>query len=440
MNNVKILLLLLAVSMSSMKHSCAQERDYDVTELKIGDQCPDFKFDKIFNYSKSTAQLSDFKGKLVILDFWRTWCSPCVAGLPKMDSLEKKFKERLIILPVTSEKEDVVGNFIGRNKILKALNIKTLLEDQELFKFFRHTEIPHEVWIDGTGKVIAITGAKEVNEAKIQEYLNGQQVTFEAKKDLIDYNYYKPFFFGGFPNGADNLLNDKLISSSTLMHSVDGLPGIGGGPSIIGDKAIIRCVNVYPEIMYGVAFGTVPWRAKTWDEFDYSLRFHNSRVLWEAKKVKRERFLYELVLPKKDSLQMNNFMINDLNRFFGSLYGIKGVLEKRRVKCWILKRTSNKDPFKAKHLTDHVGISDRFGNVNVTNMKVKQFLYVWNMELSLFKTPLVDETGYTDDIDLKLDVKIKDFDAVKKAIFSYDLEFVFEERTLDMIVIKELSN
>ncbi|MGB4400563.1 MAG: TlpA disulfide reductase family protein, partial [Daejeonella sp.] len=69
--------------------------------LKIGDKVPDVTINNISNYKSTSAKLSDFKGKLLILDFWATWCAPCIAMIPKMDSLEKAFEGKVAFLSVT---------------------------------------------------------------------------------------------------------------------------------------------------------------------------------------------------------------------------------------------------------------------------------------------------------------------------------------------------
>ena len=56
-------------------------------------------------------RLEKFKGKLVILDFWATWCKPCIAMMPVMDSLQQQFADRVQIIPVTYQSGSEVKRF-----------------------------------------------------------------------------------------------------------------------------------------------------------------------------------------------------------------------------------------------------------------------------------------------------------------------------------------
>lgn len=59
----------------------------------------------------NTIKLSDFRGKVVILDFWATWCPPCRKGIPDLIQLKKDFKDKLVIIGIsvdTDTQKDVV--------------------------------------------------------------------------------------------------------------------------------------------------------------------------------------------------------------------------------------------------------------------------------------------------------------------------------------------
>lgn len=61
---------------------------------------------------------SDLRNTVVVLNYWATWCPPCVAEMPELQSLYKKYGERVAFMLVTSEKPDVVKAFMDKNQYL----------------------------------------------------------------------------------------------------------------------------------------------------------------------------------------------------------------------------------------------------------------------------------------------------------------------------------
>src|SRR6266704_1689255 len=59
--------------------------------INIGQQAPDFS---IKDQSGRVVKLSDYRGKLVFLNFWGTWCQPCVKEMPAMEKMYQTFKDR----------------------------------------------------------------------------------------------------------------------------------------------------------------------------------------------------------------------------------------------------------------------------------------------------------------------------------------------------------
>lgn len=55
--------------------------------LKIGEVAPDFVFQSLFGEDKSGVKLSSFKGKVIYLDFWASWCKPCLISMPLLNQL-----------------------------------------------------------------------------------------------------------------------------------------------------------------------------------------------------------------------------------------------------------------------------------------------------------------------------------------------------------------
>ena len=59
---------------------------------------------------------SDLRNNVVIVNFWATWCPPCVAEMPELQALHKKYGDRVALVLVTNEKPEVVEAFMEKNQ------------------------------------------------------------------------------------------------------------------------------------------------------------------------------------------------------------------------------------------------------------------------------------------------------------------------------------
>ncbi len=72
--------------------------------LAIGDKLPkNIILGNVFNYPSDILRLDDFRGKMILLDFWATWCGTCIGGFPKMDAIQSEFGNQLKIIRVNAE-------------------------------------------------------------------------------------------------------------------------------------------------------------------------------------------------------------------------------------------------------------------------------------------------------------------------------------------------
>lgn len=118
----------------------------------------------------SNITLNNYKGKLIILDFWATWCTACIKTFPHLDSLQNQFKDKVQILLVNAKiKGDTAAKMHNR---LKDYQLTSIINNEELKLLFPYEFIPHYVWIDGQGRLYAITTAEMINETSIKNYLN----------------------------------------------------------------------------------------------------------------------------------------------------------------------------------------------------------------------------------------------------------------------------
>jgi len=97
---------------------------------QIGDTAPEFELAKIepiaadgkYEDTGKKLSLSDYQGKYVILDFWATWCGPCLAKLPELKTLYGKIKDddRFVLIGISLDNagsEEMLGKFIARREM-----------------------------------------------------------------------------------------------------------------------------------------------------------------------------------------------------------------------------------------------------------------------------------------------------------------------------------
>lgn len=162
-------------------NSKAQSSLDSIATLRVGDQLPeDFWKTKhqIYNGQDLTNQdLSEYKGKLLILDFWATWCGSCISNLPKLSKLQLDFTGKMKVILVncfnTRDNEKKISAFyVKRKDLLSAPQLPTVINDRSLLQMFPHRIIPHYVWIDANGTVAAITNSQYINAYQIEQMLS----------------------------------------------------------------------------------------------------------------------------------------------------------------------------------------------------------------------------------------------------------------------------
>jgi len=115
-----------------------------------------------------------FKGKVYLLDFWATWCGPCVAEMENLHKAYEKFKSKNFeILSLSLDrKADDVAKF--RNDKWKMPWLHTFVtNDQQLTNAFEVVAIPRPILVDVNGKIVALDAdlRGEQLEATLAKYL-----------------------------------------------------------------------------------------------------------------------------------------------------------------------------------------------------------------------------------------------------------------------------
>jgi len=121
------------------------------TGIKVGQTAPDFTLQGL---NGKNISLSDFRGRVVILDFWASWCTPCRASMPRLEALRKRYQDKgLVMLGVSLDrrKEDA-KRFLTENGYSELVAMwESLAASQAVAHLYGIFGIPHTFVIDRQG-------------------------------------------------------------------------------------------------------------------------------------------------------------------------------------------------------------------------------------------------------------------------------------------------
>jgi cytochrome c biogenesis protein CcmG/thiol:disulfide interchange protein DsbE len=118
--------------------------------VNVGDSAPNFA---IAATNGKTITAADFGGKLLVLNFWATWCQPCVDEMPSLNELAQRFQDKgLVVLAVSVDKdENAYRQFLSRWKIA----FPTARDaDQKINQDYGTVQFPETYIINAQGKVV----------------------------------------------------------------------------------------------------------------------------------------------------------------------------------------------------------------------------------------------------------------------------------------------
>lgn len=164
-------LILVGLFLQSSKRFDAIRETYRNLAATEGQIAPDFAFTLLSN--REERQLADYRGKVVLLNIWATWCVPCLQEMPDLDLLQKNFKTTgLIVINLSDERHEVIENPLAKNPMTTT---HARAEKQNVPAFYQFGGARPTTFLIGTdGRVIAsIIGAKDLGyfERIVKPYL-----------------------------------------------------------------------------------------------------------------------------------------------------------------------------------------------------------------------------------------------------------------------------
>jgi len=148
-------------------------RDRDARRAKAGRPAPPLGLKKLLQAPQgAVASWEALKGKVVVLEFWATWCGPCVAAIPHFNELVEKYKDKAVqFISITDEEASIIEPFLKKSPIRGWVGVDP---DRSSFKAFGLLGVPHTVVVDQKGMVAGVVHSVDSMEAILDDLLAGK--------------------------------------------------------------------------------------------------------------------------------------------------------------------------------------------------------------------------------------------------------------------------
>jgi len=397
----KYILTLIALLLSTNFLLAAQE----LNPPEIGKRAPELTLEKVLNKpDKVEATLEALNGKIIILEFWATWCQPCIPAMDHLSTLQENFPDHLQVIAISSEDEDRLRKYLEKRPTNAWIGIDS---DNSMSRFYGARIIPHSVVIDKEGIITAITFPSEITEGKIKKLLSGESVSFKEKKRYV----------GG------NLSVDTEINQFTLFHVTVKPSQSQSTWSQIHNKGDFKDRRITAgkftiPMLYQLAY-QIP---------SHNRVIHNFKNPDQYKYENAEKYDFDLIVPQSQKENLYQIMIACLNHSFD----LDAKLEKRKIKVKVLK-VKSQVKLKVSDGSEDM-YTFRGPYFEAKNISIKKFTeYLENHT----EVPVVDETMLTGRYDIKMEWQFEDPKTFYQELEKMGLVLEDAERFVEHLVLSD---
>lgn len=141
----------------------------------VGNPAPDFEAKVVAGSSKEMISLKDLQGKVVLLDFWGTFCEPCKKSFPKLQELNRKYAARgLRVIGISEDEDDDKDKIPGFAQTYGAKFSLAWDGDKSIAKQYKPETMPSSFVIDKNGIIrFAHVGFHDGEEREVESEIRG---------------------------------------------------------------------------------------------------------------------------------------------------------------------------------------------------------------------------------------------------------------------------
>ncbi|MFT3827441.1 MAG: TlpA disulfide reductase family protein [Chitinophagaceae bacterium] len=416
--------LLIAGCLTAGSRTVTLQAQTGQQTIRIGDHLDPMMITDVLN-SKSPLKLPE-NGKAVLIDFFGTYCGPCVHALENLDALQAKFSGQLQVIVVSSEEKERVKSFLLKYIKKHPFKFPLVYADTALIQRFPHQQIPHEVWIDKTGRIQAITDHEAVTAKNIEALLKGAPLQLALKDDYgtgaVSHTAEQPGFsryIGGNQHGFSRKRDSVQRTTQFHLYNVSPLEIL----QMVYKKDFIRYrkrVHI-SEGLSDIFFKPDSVLTSAWNPehlFCYQQRFAGlvpDATIW--RQVLRDAWSY---------------------------FGIHTSMDTVRLPCLVLKSISSDTA----HLTSDTLLrlegtlrQQKSGwRYEHSNLYISELVSLLNRKSETSHLPwVIDESNIKKPFNLRLNIGAdpSDIESWSKALKPYGLALIYEDRSMPIFMIEK---
>jgi thiol-disulfide isomerase/thioredoxin len=153
--------------------SCSSSGEMDTRGIKVGDIAPNILSTDI---NGQEFNLEELRGSIVLIDFWGSWCGPCIKEAPEIVSIHEEFSPLgLQVVSVAVEKNDKnwkkAAEKLGYRWEHQLVEISQYVRFNKIASDYKVTDIPSVFLLDKQGQVLVSGGSAAEIEAKLKTLL-----------------------------------------------------------------------------------------------------------------------------------------------------------------------------------------------------------------------------------------------------------------------------
>jgi len=422
----------------------------EIKPLAVGDKIPEEIWQLPLSVVKQGSdtkelRLADYRGKVILIDFWATWCKSCIQTMPKMHDLARFFPDKVVLLAVTYESEKVVRNFLEKNQSEQLQQVKdhfvTLVDDKVMKDLIPHQSLPHIAIINASGILEQVTKPPLLNKEILGSLVRKEAYHLPVYRESVDTSLMglnfpdvkpnKPIYYGALMGHLDGFSTQYKEWNDTLCASQRGH---------YINYSILRLFNRALKTRFNATLASR----------QIILVDNPAQIDWlvSGYQQKTDDYSYTYTLPLDFSHeQISTKMLADLREYSGyNLFVIK-----RKMPCLILRRTEvlpkrsgfpkTQANFVLNIPTTDTRVAKKAKTLNYMRAReLSNLVYQLNSRTDVHLPYMLDESGIDFPIDLDLPFQVNSLEAWVDALAKQGLLLEFSERDMEMLVISDKNS